>query len=294
MCVGCVALPAWPDASWPSHALPNPMACSEWGDFNSPLLPTCDEDIWIDCSSTHPGGCDRRVAAALNSAHDAGMQCGFHGTNRVPCMPMPATPPGLINLLPARARTTGRSLFEKQISGLFLGELARRMLLRCGAECAATCAAGHWMEHAGRRCSPCTPATTSTACATELLPQYAHLCRLAEKERLFGGSSAPGLLAQHNKFSTADMAACDEDDSQDLREVAAVLERVLEIRGTTRQQRATVGGAGRRSLEGCCCRGDVVGHGTTYLGRSVAWHGLGTDQLRHGMAWHGMAWHGMA
>lgn len=114
---------------------------SEWGDFNSPLLPTCDEDIWIDCSSTHPG----------------------------------------------------RSLFEKQISGLFLGELARRMLLR-----------------------------------------------LAEKERLFGGSSAPGLLAQHNKFSTADMAACDEDDSQDLREVAAVLERVLEIRGTTRQQRATV------------------------------------------------------
>ncbi len=28
---------------------------------------------------------------------------------------------------------TGRSLFEKQISGLFLGELARRILLRCTA-----------------------------------------------------------------------------------------------------------------------------------------------------------------
>lgn len=64
--------------------------------------------------------------------------------------------------------------------------------------------------------------------------------RLAEKGRLFGGSTAPGMLARHNKFSCADMAACDEDASPDLRGVAEVLERVLEIRGTTRQQRATV------------------------------------------------------
>ena len=72
-------------------------------------------------------------------------------------------------------------------------------------------------------------------------PSRACLCRLAEKERLFGHASAPGLLARHNRFTTADMAVVDEDASPDLHGVAAVLERVLEIRGTTRQQRATVG-----------------------------------------------------
>lgn len=50
----------------------------------------------------------------------------------------------------------------------------------------------------------------------------------------------PGLLARHHAFSTADMAAADEDASADLAAVAAVLERALEIRGTTLQQRQTV------------------------------------------------------
>lgn len=115
--------------------------------------------------------------AALSSAHDVSMQCSLHGTNRVPCMPLPATPPGFIDLLPACPCTAGRSLFEKQISGLFLGELARRILLRCGAECAlpfALQAIGWNMR--GRRDSPLSPATTSIACATELLPALLPQC----------------------------------------------------------------------------------------------------------------------
>ncbi|KAL4458290.1 hypothetical protein ABPG75_013155 [Micractinium tetrahymenae] len=112
---------------------------SEWGDFRSPLLPTCQEDLWIDCSSPHPGN----------------------------------------------------GLFEKQISGLYLGEVARRILLR-----------------------------------------------LAEKEGLFGGTL--GLLSRHFVLTTADMAACDQDDTPDLHAVAGVLERVLEIRKTSLQQRRLV------------------------------------------------------
>lgn len=62
--------------------------------------------------------------------------------------------------------------------------------------------------------------------------------RLAEKEGLFGG--ALGLLSRHFVMTTADMAACDQDDTPDLRAVAAVLERVLEIRKTSLQQRRLV------------------------------------------------------
>ena len=51
---------------------------SEWADFRSPLLPSCDEDVWLDCSSPHPGS----------------------------------------------------GVLEKQMSGLYLGEGARRCLLR--------------------------------------------------------------------------------------------------------------------------------------------------------------------
>ena len=51
---------------------------SEWADFRSRLLPSCPEDVWLDCSSPHPG----------------------------------------------------RGLLEKQMSGLYLGEVARRCLLR--------------------------------------------------------------------------------------------------------------------------------------------------------------------
>lgn len=147
------------------------------------------------------------------------------------------------------------------------------------------------------------------------------LRRLAEKERLFGGPSAPGLLARHNKFSCADMAACDEDDSADLHEVAAVLERALEIQGTTRQQRATVGvaqaGGSRFEMEGragaCGCGGTGVAcsvhghgmggsvHGDGIVGSVHEWHGLAVVHNWHGMAgcmaWHdcdahGTAWHG--
>lgn len=41
-------------------------------------------------------------------------------------------------------------------------------------------------------------------------------------------------------MTTADMAACDQDDTPDLRAVASVLERVLEIRKTSLQQRRLV------------------------------------------------------
>lgn len=61
---------------------------------------------------------------------------------------------------------------------------------------------------------------------------------MAEKEGLFGG--ALGLLGRHFVLTTADMAACDQDDTPDLRAVAAVLERVLEIRKTSLQQRRLV------------------------------------------------------
>ncbi|KAL4423126.1 hypothetical protein ABPG77_004809 [Micractinium sp. CCAP 211/92] len=118
---------------------PHMVVNSEWGDFRSPLLPSCQEDLWVDFSSPHPGN----------------------------------------------------GLFEKQISGLYLGEIARRILLR-----------------------------------------------LAEKEGLFGGTL--GLLGQHFVMTTADMAACDQDDTPDLRAVASTLERVLEIRKTSLQQRRLV------------------------------------------------------
>lgn len=51
---------------------------SEWADMRCAALPGCLEDLWVDCSSTHPGS----------------------------------------------------GLFEKQVSGLYLGEVARRILLR--------------------------------------------------------------------------------------------------------------------------------------------------------------------
>jgi hexokinase len=78
--------------------------------------------------------------------------------------------------------------------------------------------------------------------------------RLAEQVDLFG-SAVPGLLARHNRLDTAHLAAVDEDDSPELSGVAAVLEEVLGVRGTSRQQRQTV----RRWhgwladwLAGCC------------------------------------------
>jgi hexokinase len=39
---------------------------SEWADMSSPFLPTCLEDLWVDCSSAHPG--DRQVAGGLRPA----------------------------------------------------------------------------------------------------------------------------------------------------------------------------------------------------------------------------------
>lgn len=58
-CLVRLLLPCLPQHIAPAtrvHAPAMPPARSEWGDFSSPLLPTCEEDIWIDCSSTHPGG----------------------------------------------------------------------------------------------------------------------------------------------------------------------------------------------------------------------------------------------
>lgn len=119
---------------------PSMVVNTEWADLASTHLPSCTEDLWVDCSSTHPGF----------------------------------------------------GLFEKQVSGLYLGEVARRILLR-----------------------------------------------LAEQVDLFG-SAVPGLLARHNRLDTAHLAAVDEDDSPELSGVAAVLEEVLGVRGTSRQQRQTV------------------------------------------------------
>ncbi|KAL4854923.1 Hexokinase-1 [Chlorella vulgaris] len=119
---------------------PSMVVNTEWADLASAHLPSCTEDLWVDCSSTHPGF----------------------------------------------------GLFEKQVSGLYLGEVARRILLR-----------------------------------------------LAEQVDLFG-SGVPGLLARHNRLDTAHLAAVDEDDSPELSGVAAVLEGVLGVRGTSRQQRQTV------------------------------------------------------
>ena len=32
---------------------------TEWADFRSPHLPTSAEDVWVDCSSAHPGAHSR-------------------------------------------------------------------------------------------------------------------------------------------------------------------------------------------------------------------------------------------
>jgi hexokinase len=64
-------------------------------------------------------------------------------------------------------------------------------------------------------------------------------CRLAEKEALFGGA-VPGLLARHHCFTTAHMAAADEDDSPGLEGVAAVLREALRIERSSQQQRSVV------------------------------------------------------
>lgn len=65
----------------------------------------------------------------------------------------------------------GRSLFEKQISGLFLGELARRILLRCmaGAAAAGTARMLTGPAHMRRKAA----VAASLACST--LPSYACL-----------------------------------------------------------------------------------------------------------------------
>lgn len=71
------------------------------------------------------------------------------------------------------------------------------------------------------------------------LPAACPSCRLAEKHSLFGGS-VPGLLGRHFQLTTADMAAMDEDSSANLHTVAAVLERALEVRGTSKAHRQLV------------------------------------------------------
>jgi hexokinase len=63
-------------------------------------------------------------------------------------------------------------------------------------------------------------------------------CRLAERAQLFG-AAVPALLTRHYGFTTAHLAAIDEDASADLAGVAAVLEQALGIRGASWQQRQT-------------------------------------------------------
>jgi hexokinase len=37
---------------------PSMVVNTEWADLASTHLPSCTEDLWVDCSSTHPGeGC---------------------------------------------------------------------------------------------------------------------------------------------------------------------------------------------------------------------------------------------
>ena len=77
----------------------------------------------------------------------------------------------------------------------------------------------------------------------ELLLNYnpgSRICarRLAEQAQLFG-AAVPALLTRHYGFTTAHLAAIDEDASTDLAGVAEVLEQALGIRSASWQQRHT-------------------------------------------------------
>ena len=118
---------------------------TEWGNFNSPSLPTLDADLALDAASEHPG----------------------------------------------------EQLLEKQVSGMYMGECARRLLLemveRHGLFSGGV--GGGKGKGAGEIAAP--------------------------------SPSIPEGLKAAGSFSTADVSACDTDSSLTLCKVGAVLKKVL-------------------------------------------------------------------
>ena len=109
--------------------------------------------------------------------------------------------------------------FEKMISGMYLGELARRLLLQLVAKGAifgslraatAAAAAGGSAAGGGGSSSPASPAAT-----------------------------APGLYTPWS-FTTGDMSELSEDASPELSGVQAVIERCLGLKGSTLESRRVV------------------------------------------------------
>ena len=114
--------------------------------------------------------------------------------------------------LDAASEHPGEQLLEKQVSGMYMGECARRLLLELVERRGLFSSSGGAGGGGGGLVSRCLGGGADDR---------------AEAATAAAGISIPGGLKTPGSFSTADVSACDTDSSPTLRDVARVLKKVL-------------------------------------------------------------------